>query len=511
MNILVIGNGFDLAHGLPTKYTEFLDWVRSINKIGEKLVWVDAIPPDAGKAKKWLSDESSQKIWEVKYDDIFISKYIDADWKARLLIEKTDRFNKWIVEHKIDPRDRSENTSIEDSVKKALAADRENKKVKTNNALDSVIVALEDLINNNELERTDNAVKFFLELRNELSQNNLPNKENEIQAVSDYKKNRRDRYVYARQFYLPKLIFYLSKQNFWILYFLNIIKENNDTWIDFEKEISTVIQECNYKMAKKDSDLLFPMYVEAFMSSASIKKSLKGKNYINRLEYDLNRLILLLEVYLSEYVEKCYKPTRLQDISELKVDHVLSFNYTHTFFNIYGKKKGITERDIDYVHGEINENHDMEKNNMVLGIDEYLPKERKDKDIDFIFFKKYYQRIYKNTGNKYKNWSDRIKKTAKWVKAGLRRKPFFQIPFTVFKSYFMHNIYFFGHSLDVTDKDILRDLILNDNVYTTIFYRNMDQRRELISNLVKVIGQDELIRKTGGSTKTIEFRWQNNE
>ena len=24
MNILVIGNGFDLAHGLPTKYTDFL-------------------------------------------------------------------------------------------------------------------------------------------------------------------------------------------------------------------------------------------------------------------------------------------------------------------------------------------------------------------------------------------------------------------------------------------------------------------------------------------------------
>ena len=27
MNILVIGNGFDLAHGLPTKYTDFLGFV----------------------------------------------------------------------------------------------------------------------------------------------------------------------------------------------------------------------------------------------------------------------------------------------------------------------------------------------------------------------------------------------------------------------------------------------------------------------------------------------------
>lgn len=29
MNILVIGNGFDLAHGLPTKYADFLEWVKA--------------------------------------------------------------------------------------------------------------------------------------------------------------------------------------------------------------------------------------------------------------------------------------------------------------------------------------------------------------------------------------------------------------------------------------------------------------------------------------------------
>lgn len=29
-----------------------------------------------------------------------------------------------------------------------------------------------------------------------------------------------------------------------------------------------------------------------------------------------------------------------------------------------------------------------------------------------------------------------------------------------------------------------------------------------IANLVKIIGQDELIRRTGGSDKTIEFRQQ---
>ena len=71
-----------------------------------------------------------------------------------------------------------------------------------------------------------------------------------------------------------------------------------------------------------------------------------------------------------------------------------------------------------------------------------------------------------------------------------------------------HNLYIFGHSLDVTDKDILRDLILNDNVYTTIFYHNKDAMGQLITNLVKIIGEEELIKRTGGRTKTIEFKQQ---
>ena len=81
-----------------------------------------------------------------------------------------------------------------------------------------------------------------------------------------------------------------------------------------------------------------------------------------------------------------------------------------------------------------------------------------------------------------------------------------QIPYEKFNS--KHKLYIFGHSLDITDKDVLRDLILNDNVYTTIYYLNKAVMGQQIANLVKVIGQDELIRRTGGSTKTIEFKLQ---
>ncbi|MDE5907951.1 MAG: hypothetical protein K2H52_04290 [Lachnospiraceae bacterium] len=70
--------------------------------------------------------------------------------------------------------------------------------------------------------------------------------------------------------------------------------------------------------------------------------------------------------------------------------------------------------------------------------------------------------------------------------------------------------YIFGHSLDATDGDVLRKLLCNDIVYTKIFfYREYEEDKrnlgKLIKNLVKVIGQDELIARTGGEKRSIEF------
>ena len=64
--------------------------------------------------------------------------------------------------------------------------------------------------------------------------------------------------------------------------------------------------------------------------------------------------------------------------------------------------------------------------------------------------------------------------------------------------------------MDITDRDVLRLLICNDNVQTKIYYHRKSEQDKaalggVIRNLVKIIGQDELIRRTGGAHKTIEF------
>lgn len=51
MNILVLGNGFDLAHELPTKYTDFLEWI-----VAEVEFWEDL---------KKENDEIASKIEKI--------------------------------------------------------------------------------------------------------------------------------------------------------------------------------------------------------------------------------------------------------------------------------------------------------------------------------------------------------------------------------------------------------------------------------------------------------------
>ena len=203
----------------------------------------------------------------------------------------------------------------------------------------------------------------------------------------------------------------------------------------------------------------------------------------------------------------------LPDINNLDIDKVLSFNYTDTYVKLYD----FAHDKCDYIHGKANSNGTISTNNMVLGIDEYLHGERKDNEVEFVAFKKFYQRICKQTGCQYKEWAEEIEHDGILEKLNLREEFREKMHFDDFVN--QNFLYIFGHSLDVTDKDVLKTLILNDNVYTTIYYLekfdkngNGDNGRgdleQKVSNLVKVIGQDELIRRTGGNTKTIEFKLQ---
>ena len=83
MKILVIGNGFDLAHGLPTKYTDFLDFVKVIRQIIYKNDRDDMINIKWGNMGKQLKNIVKKNINESVFVNtrlVWINIFVDNVW-----------------------------------------------------------------------------------------------------------------------------------------------------------------------------------------------------------------------------------------------------------------------------------------------------------------------------------------------------------------------------------------------------------------------------------------------
>ena len=299
----------------------------------------------------------------------------------------------------------------------------------------------------------------------------------------------------------------LMTNNLWFYYFCDLklhrLLEGKDNWIDFEKEISSVVQTLDktirfYNQRELDNFLDEPIQKYLNRLQYLLKQNqmnlptIKNNNSIENLESlkqnllkDLNRLIRCMEIYFINYINEysMHNVKSKEFIKKLNINKILSFNYTNTFECVYGSH--FTDITYDYIHGKADVNHDLNSCNLVLGIDEYLDEDEKNINVEFIQFKKFYQRIYKGTGCLYKDW---IKE--------------YDIENSIVDEL---NLYFIGHSLDVTDKDILNELILHKSANATIYYHNQEALSRMITNLVKVIGEDEIIRRTGGSNASIKF------
>lgn len=293
----------------------------------------------------------------------------------------------------------------------------------------------------------------------------------------------------------------LVDNNFWIEHFMEI-SDCGENWIDFESEISRIIQEIDDLRIEINSYYQKSFDEEPYDFFARVKlrfsESLEGviswtdvleKTYItdlkNILLKDLDRVTRCLEIYLSAYVNKLEPASKLDMLKDLDITHVLSFNYTNSFERLY-RKNGVS---FHYIHGKAEQKNSVDSCNMILGIDEYLQHDEKDLDNEFIQFKKFYQRIYKGTGAQYKKW---LKMSSKKIKSSVSENN-------------GNNIYILGHSLDVTDKEILRELLCHRNSNIFIIYHDKKSMGDKISNIIKVIGEDELIEKTYSYCPVIQF------
>lgn len=392
MKILIIGNGFDLAHSLPTTYKDFLDFIKLISfKYGK------------------LFDYNTQ--YKLEDCNEYIKKYAD------------DLFENIIN----DPN------------------------------------------NNLNLNAYDIQKLKYKNIFDKLSKEN------------------REKIDVIMSIYEFSNIYVDKSKKFWINLFMELSYQY-ENWSDFETIISLIIQHIDYfKNCKNENDDDRKKFLDSNLESLSttilddkrnsnsykskIEEMAKNIGGIKALEESLEELIKILGLYLEQITNK-ESINKIKFFEELDVDKVISFNYTNTYEYLYDTD-ATSKAEYCFIHGKI---QNSEGNNMVLGIDDYLKGEDANLNLDFIRFKKYYQRLYKKTDCNYKNWLEEKEEK---------------------------EVHIYGHSLDISDKDILKEIIETEHTNTIIYYHTKSAYDQQIINLIKILGKDNLLKRV--YNKNIKF------
>lgn len=301
------------------------------------------------------------------------------------------------------------------------------------------------------------------------------------------------------------------KNNIWLNYFVVLYRDKlirGENWIDFELEISYIIENFDRKAKSKleyiyelkelnndDKKMLYFYNLYGILHASKDVYNVKKQTYqelIKNLSNDLDNLILAFEYYLQNEVEDkdvlFYSP----DIKALgKINGILNFNYTTTYKRVY---QDLSNTLVHYIHGKVaNENG----NNMVLGVNEYWEGSEADKHTDFNIFKKFVQRVMKDTGTDYRKWIYEATENGKSYEN--------KRAITSYKDLGLSEVYIFGHSLDCTDRDLLMELFENDNIVVNIYYKDKVHQADLIAAVVKMISEEKFIKQYQQYPQRIKF------
>lgn len=273
-------------------------------------------------------------------------------------------------------------------------------------------------------------------------------------------------------------------------------------WIDFEKEIFAIISAFG-EFLQKDSPDFFPKphhmrfedrvivsYFD-FLTKSTVSQFLEsdsgtvndeyvmeypynsGNKVINKeaiiheLEKQLQELSEGLQIYLKCFVENVVAELCRDGLLEqlpalMPADKVITFNYTNTYEQVYCNNA------VFHIHGDLDRK-------IVLGVNPDKADEFETIDISFLKFKKYYQRVLYHTDDDFLEW--------------------------IAEKDVVMQLVVMGHSLDVTDRDIITQ-VFDKARNITILYFNEDSEASLIANLIKIYG------KTGFDTLRFEKRLQ---
>lgn len=189
---------------------------------------------------------------------------------------------------------------------------------------------------------------------------------------------------------------------------------------------------------------------------------LDEKKIVSELYSALKDFSELLKLYLICFVElpvkEISKHRHISNHSTLEADIVFTFNYTNTYETLWPP----ISCKVAHVHGSIDDS-------IVIGINPDKYDELENMDTLFAQFKKYYQRVLKQTDSTYLRILKNIRIRKNTEKEAV-------------------SICVIGHSLDVTDKDII-ETVFDVATDIQIFYHDESAIGDYIKNLVKIFGK----------------------
>ena len=300
------------------------------------------------------------------------------------------------------------------------------------------------------------------------------------------------------------------EKNSWYRYLTGSF--NKDVgWIDFEQEIQSVMDSFSFVLNSCESQPSINIsghfqkdfyIVHSFNFLLECEKQEKSntfeKIYSVRREFTIERPLgsgyrvidkekiiaylydelrsftSLLQKYLDVFIDAPFaEAVKQKMIGSHKLfgytERVITLNYTHSFECLY------PTIDVIHLHGEVGKK-------IILGIPSDVCDNEEFPNTDFIMFKKYFQRLIHGTDEEYLSFLQNVKKLPKKID---------RISLTVM-----------GHSLDVSDRDIIVELF-NASDSITILYHSQGALETYVRNLVRIFGKqglDEL-----RATKSLKF------
>lgn len=303
-----------------------------------------------------------------------------------------------------------------------------------------------------------NEIYIYSEL-DDLSKTNKVIREKLLTYEDAYKETKINIDEYVR--FLDKL-----HTNCWFKYFIDV--KNRNGWVALENQVAEVLREFRQSNPRGIDRFLDAIKEKYNFNDAFFKHiknySFAGEENDNYIFEEYNDFVEILKLYLKIFVDNA-----LPQISNHYVfynnylknnDYVLTFNYTNTYAELYESKP-----DIIHVHGKLD-------NEIVLGVNSDEYDDAGINDNRFIKYKKYYQRITKRT-------LDDLMILFTYINATKEQNSLFVV----------------GHSLDVSDGDILTIIFDMFNVIV-IYFRDDNSLDKYVKNLKLIFGAKELSKMT---------------